>query len=195
MQVAGLVQVASVNECVWIGFSSILVVEELVGLFVEEELVEELEIGFSSILVEELVEVSTGTEELSSEDELSLVELSSTVVETLSDELSVAEDVVSDDISAEVAELVLSIVVLLEQPASRKAATAIAINFFIVITSKCLIYFIISLFSRLVNNFLHSRSIYCIIFRFTILKHAKNAGIRKQSASTQAAGFAKQTAS
>ena len=124
-----------------------------------------------------------------------MVELSSTLVETLSDELSVAEDVVSDDISAEVAELVLSIVVLFEQPASRKAATAIAINFFIVITSKCMICFIISHFSLFVNNFFHIRRIYCIIFLFTMLKHAKNAGIRKQSARTQAAGFAKQTAS
>ena len=96
--------------------------------------------------LETLDELSTVTDELSS----TLVE---TLEETLSEELSVTEEVVSDDISAEVAELVLSLAVFAEQPASKKAESAIARNFFIVITSKCLIYFIISHFLHFVNIF------------------------------------------
>ncbi len=140
--------------------------EELVGLFVEEELtgfstgfVEELdellellETGFSVVdKLEALDELSTGADELAVVDEFSST-LVETLEETLWDELSV-EETVSDDISAEAAELVLSFAVLFEQPTSKSAVTAIAIIFFIVITSKCLIYFIISHFSRFVNNF------------------------------------------
>ena len=145
------------------GFSSILVEEELTGLFVVEELVEELT-GFSSlVVVEELVGFSTGAEEFSVVDELSST-IVKTLEETLSDEFSAAEEVVSDDISAEVAELVLSFAVLFEQPTSKNATSTIAIIFFIVITSKCLIYFIISHFSLLVNNFLSCRSFFTAAF-------------------------------